>query len=106
MTLSQALLGARFTDDWSVGSSLWDLQGRAEWQRLLSQSGGDIDARFTALDVWSPIVGEALDRDVGVFGLSLGTWLRGGSRMGFDVDVRHDQGDTWTQAMLNWSTAF
>jgi uncharacterized protein with beta-barrel porin domain len=106
LRVSQALLGARYSTGWSVGASQWDLQARAEWQRLLSQSGDDIQARFTAMDVWSPILGGALDRDVGVLGMSVGTWLRGGSRLGFDVDVRHDQGDTWTQAMLNWSTAF
>jgi autotransporter-associated beta strand protein len=106
LRVSQALLGARYSTGWSVGASHWDLQARAEWQRLLSQSGDDIQARFTAMDVWSPILGGALDRDVGVLGMSVGTWLRGGSRLGFDVDVRHDQGDTWTQAMLNWSTAF
>ncbi|QSX76196.1 autotransporter domain-containing protein [Lysobacter arenosi] len=103
MTLSQALFGARFAYDWSVGSSLWSLQGRAEWQRLLSQSGGDIDARFTALDIWTPIVGDVLDRDVGVVGLSLATQLRGAGRIGFDVDAQRIQGQTWTRAMATWS---
>jgi len=106
MRVSQALLGARYATQWNVGSAQWDLQARAEWQRLLSQSGGDIQARFTALDVWSPILGGALDRDVGVLGFGIGTWLRHGSRLSLDVDARHDQGETWTQAMLNWSTAF
>ncbi len=106
LRVSQALLGARYTTAWSVGASTWDLHGRMEWQRLLSQSGGDIEARFTAFDVWSPILGGALDRDVGVLGLGVGTWLRGGSRLSLDLDARRDQSDTWTQAMLNWSTAF
>jgi len=106
MRVSQALLGARYSTQWSVGATQWDLQARAEWQRLLSQSGGDIQARFTGLDVWSPILGGALDRDVGVLGFGIGTWLRHGSRLSLDVDARRDQGDTWTQAMLNWSTAF
>ncbi|UNK49513.1 S8 family serine peptidase [Lysobacter sp. S4-A87] len=101
--LSQALLGARFGYDWSVGSSLWILQGRAEWQRLLSQSGGDIQARFTALDVWSPILGESLDRDVGVVGLSLGTQLRHAGRIAFDVDAQSLDGQTWTRTMATWS---
>lgn len=103
MKLSQALLGARFAYDWSTGASLWSLQGRAEWQRLLSQSGGDIDARFTALDVWSPIVGETLDRDVGVVGFSLGTRLRRAGRLSFDIDAQHMQDQIWTRAMATWS---
>ncbi|MDI9239535.1 S8 family serine peptidase [Lysobacter sp. LF1] len=103
MTVNQALLGARYATGWRTGSTHWDLQARLEWQRLLSQSGGDIEARFTALDVWSPILGNGIDRDVGVFGFGLGTWLRGGSRLGFDLDARHDQGETWSRAMVNWS---
>lgn len=106
MRASQALLGARYATQWNVGSTQWDLQARAEWQRLLSQSGGDVQARFTALDVWSPIVGGALDRDGGVLGFGIGTWLRHNSRLSLDVDARSDHGDTWTQAMLNWTTAF
>lgn len=106
MTVSQALLGARYATGWRAGSTQWDLHARLEWQRLLSQSGGDIDARFTALDVWSPILGNAIGRDVGVFGFGVGTWLRGGSRLSFDLDARHDQGETWSRAMVNWTTAW
>jgi autotransporter-associated beta strand protein len=106
MNLSQALLGARFAYDWSVGASLWSLQGRAEWQRLLSQSGGDIDARFTALDVWTPIVGDALDRDVGVVGFSIGTQLRRAGRLSFDIDTQYMQDQAWTRAMATWSVGF
>lgn len=106
MRVSQALLGARYATQWNVGWTQWDLQARAEWQRLLSQSGGDIQARFTALEVWSPILGGALDRDVGVLGFGIGTWLRYNSRLSLDVDARSDHGETWTQAMLNWTMAF
>ncbi len=106
MTLSQALFGARFAYDWSVGASLWSLQGRAEWQRLLSQTGGDINARFTALDVWTPIAGEALDRDVGVVGLSLGTQWRRAGRLSLDIDAQHMQDQAWTRAMATWSVGF
>ena len=105
MRVSQAILGARYAMQWGAARQ-WDLQARAEWQRLLSQDGGDIQARFTALDVWSPILGGALDRDVGVLGFGIGTWLRDNSRLSLDVDARSDHGQTWTQAMLNWSTAF
>ncbi|MGO4221846.1 S8 family serine peptidase [Lysobacter sp. TAF61] len=103
MTLGQGLLGARFAYDWRAGASLWSLEGRAEWQHLLSHSGGDIDARFTALDVWSPIVGEAADRDVGVLGLSLGTQFRHAGRIAFDLDTQRLQDQTWTRAMATWS---
>lgn len=106
MRLDQALLGARWTSDWRTERATWSLQGRMEWQHLLSQSGGAIDARFTGIDVWSPIVGNLLDHNVGVFGLGLGATLRGGSRVGFDIDTRRDRGETMTRAMLNWSSAW
>ncbi|WP_342315688.1 S8 family serine peptidase [Lysobacter sp. FW306-1B-D06B] len=106
LRVTQALLGARYATGWNVGSSEWDLQARMEWQRGLSQSGNDLHARFTAVDLWSPIPGSALDRNVGVLGLGIGTWLRGGSRLSLDLDARRDQGETWSQAMLNWTTAF
>lgn len=106
MSIEQALLGVRYATGWRVGSSLWDLQARAEWQRLLSQNGGHIDARFTALDVWAPILGGMLDRDVGVLGIGIGTWLHRGSRLDLGFDARHEQGETWSSAMLRWSKAF
>lgn len=106
MRLDQALLGARWTSGWHTESVMWSLQGRMEWQHLLSQSGGAIDARFTGIDVWSPIVGNVLDRNVGVFGLGLGATLRGGGRVSFDVDTRRDSGETMTRAMLNWTSAW
>jgi uncharacterized protein with beta-barrel porin domain len=106
MTLSQGLLGARFAWDWPAGASLWSLEGRVEWQHLLSQSGTDINARFTALDFSTPIVGAALDRDVGVVGFSVGTQLRRAGRIAFDVDAQSVQGQTWTRAMATWSLGF
>ncbi len=106
MTLNQAMLGARATYDWPIGSALWRLQGRAEWQHPLSQSGDDIAARFTALDQWSPIPGAAVDRNVGVLGVGLATQLRSIGWIGLDIDARHDQGQTWSRAMLTWSTGF
>ncbi len=103
---SQSLLGARFATDWRWGSRLWSLQGRAEWQHLLDQSGGDIDARFTGLDVWAPIVGAELDSDVGVFGLGLQTGFGRRGSFRFDLDTRNEHGQTWTSAMATWSTGF
>ena len=106
MRASQSLLGARFATDWRWGSRLWTLQGRAEWQHLLDQSGGDIDARFTGLDVWAPIVGAELDSDVGVFGFGLQTGFGRRGDFRFDVDSRNEHGETWTRAMATWSTGF
>lgn len=103
---SQGLLGARVVTDWRWGSRLWTLQGRAEWQHLLDQSGGDINARFTGLDVWAPIVGGGLDRDVGVFGFGLQTAFGRRGSFRFDLDTRNDHGQTWTNAMATWSTGF
>lgn len=106
MSVDQALMGVRYATGWRAGSSSWDLQARAEWQRLLSQDGTDIDARFTAVDVWSPILGQAIGRDIGVVGLGVGTTLRNGSRFDVGFDARHDQGETWSRAMLRWSNAW
>lgn len=106
LTASQAIAGLRFDRQWSAGSTQWTLQGRAEYQQTLSQSGEDIDARFTAIDAWSPISGGALGDEVGVFGLGLEAAFIGGSRLGFDVDSRHADGHDYMQAMANWSLAF
>ncbi|HEY5802901.1 MAG TPA: autotransporter domain-containing protein [Lysobacter sp.] len=106
MSATQALLGARITHDWRAGRWLWTLQGRAEWQHLLSQSGGDIDARFTALDVWSPILGETLDRNVGVFGMGLEARFGRASSLRFDLDSRHDSGEAYSSATATWSVGF
>lgn len=106
LTATQALVGARFDREWSLGTTRLALQGRAEWQRTLSQSGDEIDARFTAIDVWSPITGGALGREAGVFGLGLGATFVNGSRLGFDVDSRHTDGNDYLQAEVNWTVAF
>lgn len=106
LTATQALAGVRFDREWSLGTTRLALQGRAEWQRTLSQSGDEIDARFTAIDVWSPITGGALGREVGVFGLGLSALLRNGSRLGFDVDSRHADGRDYMQAQASWTVAF
>jgi uncharacterized protein with beta-barrel porin domain len=106
MGATQALLGARFGRGWQVGGARVMLEGRAEWQRTLSQSGTDIDARFTALDVWSPILGPALDRDVGVFGVGISSTLPRWGRVGLDLDARSEREQTYGQASLRWSLPF
>ncbi|MFD0738520.1 S8 family serine peptidase [Lysobacter koreensis] len=105
LSATQAMLGARVAHDWRLGATRMRITGRMEWQRTLSQSGADIEARFAALDVWSPIVGQGLDRDVGVLGLELG-WQLPFGRLGFDLDGRHEHGQAWTQARASWSTSF
>ena len=106
LTASQALLGARFGRGWQAGTARVMLEGRAEWQRTLSQSGADIAARFTALDVWSPILGQSLDRDVGVFGVGVSAGFPRWGRLSFDIDGRHERGQTHGQAFARWSLPF
>lgn len=103
---TQALLGARLGREWQVGAARLMLRGRAEWQRALSQTGTDIDARFTAMDVWAPIRGHALDRDAGVFGMGLSGALPRWGRVSLDVDGRRERGQTHGEASARWSLAF
>ena len=103
---NQALLGLRFRHAWDAGFARIVLQGRAEWQRMLSQSGNAIDARFTGIDAWSPIAGDALDRDVRVFGFGIESRWKGGSLLQLTLDGRHEFGTSYQQAMLRWSKAF
>ena len=56
---------------WSLHGVRMQLSGRAEWLRTLSQSGTDIDARFNAIDVWSPIPGQPLSSEAAIFGFGL-----------------------------------
>ena len=103
LAATQALLGARVGREWQLGAARLMLQGRVEWQRTLSQSGSDIEARFTALDVWSPILGQGLDRDVGVFGLGVSSTLPRWGRVSLDIDGRNERGQTYGQAFARWS---
>ena len=103
---SQALAGARLERQWSVGATQLSLQGRMEWQRTLSQSGGAIDARFTGLDAWSPIAGAGLGEEAAVFGVGLRAWLPIGGQLGFDLDSRRENGRSYTGAFANWSIGF
>jgi autotransporter-associated beta strand protein len=103
---TQALAGARLERQWSLGSARVSLQGRIEWQRTLSQSGSAIDARFTGLDVWSPIGGAGLDEEAAVFGLGLQARLPKWGRFGLDLDSRREHGRDYTGAFANWSVGF
>ena len=106
MSATQALAGARWSRDWAGASTRWALSGRVEWQRLLSQSDASIQARFTGLDAWAPIVADGLDRNVGLFGLGLEAGIGAHSTLRFDLDSRYGDGEQWTGAMAKWTTAF
>ncbi len=106
MSALQALAGARWTHHWEGGWTRWKLTGRVEWQHLLSQSGTQIQARFTGMDAWAPIVADGLDRDVGLFGLGLAAGIGRASSLRLDLDSRRSDGEQWTGAMATWSTMF
>ena len=103
---SQALAGVRFDRQWWAGNTRLGLNGRLEWQRTLSQSGTDINARFTGMDVWSPIVGEALARDIGVLGVGVEARLPRMGLIRLGTDLRQEHGHRWTQAQLGWAVGF
>jgi uncharacterized protein with beta-barrel porin domain len=103
---SQALAGLRFDHQWWAGAAQMGITGRLEWQRTLSQSGNDINARFTGIDVWSPILGETLARDIGVLGVGLQARFPRLGTMRLGTDVRQENGHRWTQAQLGWAVGF
>lgn len=103
---SQALAGLRFDRQWWAGNTRLGLDGRVEWQRTLSQSGNDINARFTGMDVWSPILGDTLARDIGVVGVGLEAGLPRMGLLRLGADLRQEHGHRWTQAQLSWALGF
>lgn len=105
MSATQALAGARWSHEWLGASTRWALTGRIEWQHLLSQSGETLQARFTGMDAWAPIVADGLDRNVGVFGLGLEAGIGRRSTLRFDLDSRAGT-EQWTGGMATWTTAF
>jgi uncharacterized protein with beta-barrel porin domain len=106
MAATQALTGIRFDRQWWTGAVRLGVSGRLEWQRTLSQSGNDIDARFTAIDAWSPILGETLSRDVGVVGLGIDARLPRMGVLRLGVDARREGARDWTQSQLSWAMGF
>ncbi len=102
---TRALAGVRLQQPWQLGGLKLTVQGRLEWQRLLSQSGTAIDARFTGMDAWSPITGGGLAKEATVLGFGLRSDLPLG-RLGFDLDARNENGRTWTGAYANWTVGF
>ncbi len=102
---TRAMAGLRVQRPWQLGELKLNLQGRLEWQRLLSQSGNAIDARFTGMDAWSPIAGNGLAKEATVLGFGLRSELPLG-QLGFDLDARNEGGRTWTGAYANWTVGF
>ena len=65
---SQAVAGLRGEREWLSGLRL---QGYAEWQQTLSAQGLALEAGFTGIDAWSPLMGLQPARSGGLFGLGL-----------------------------------
>jgi uncharacterized protein with beta-barrel porin domain len=103
---NQAIYGLRAERGWNVGSTRVSLRAYAEWQRVLSQSGSDIDAQFSDLDVWSPIAGDAFDGDARTFGFGVESRWYGGSLLSLSLDNRQESGSAYQGAMLRWSKSF
>ncbi|WP_082578378.1 autotransporter serine protease [Lysobacter sp. Root690] len=106
LSATQLLAGARVQREWLLGSASLTLSGRAEWQRTLAQSGRYIDARFTGLDVWSPIASDPFAREAGVLGLGLSARFARGGVLSLDLDNRYEFGQQYPRALANWSFSF
>ena len=101
-----ALYGVRMSHGWNLGAARVALEAHAEWQRALEQSGQDINARFSGLDVWSPIDGTAFGGDARTFGFGFESRWQGGSLFEVTLDERHAVGTSYPQATLRWSKSF
>ncbi|BAV98518.1 autotransporter serine protease [Lysobacter enzymogenes] len=106
LSATQLLAGARLERQWRLGSALLSLSGRAEWQRTLAQSGRYIDARFTGMEVWSPIVSDAFAREAGVLGLGFNARFARGGVFALDFDNRYEFGRQYPRAFASWSLPF
>ena len=102
----QAIYGLRMDHGWNIGGARVSLQAHAEWQRALSQSGGDIDARFRAIDVWSPIAGSVFDGDARTYGFGVESRWNNGNLLRLSLDNRHEAGTNYQRAMLRWTRSF
>jgi autotransporter-associated beta strand protein len=102
----QAIYGLRMEHGWNAGAARISLQAHAEWQRVLSQAGSDIDARFSALDVWSPIAGNTFGGDARTYGLGIESRWNSGNLLRLSFDNRHEAGTNYQRAMLRWIRPF
>ncbi|QSX76195.1 autotransporter domain-containing protein [Lysobacter arenosi] len=105
MMATQALAGLRAASAWNAMGARWSLQGKVEWQQLLSSSGMQVQARFTGVDGWAPIVDGAFFDHATVMGLGLNT-VFGRNRFSVELDSRDAGADRWTSAQLNWRRSF
>ncbi|QSX75115.1 autotransporter domain-containing protein [Lysobacter arenosi] len=103
---AQAHLGTRLQQEGSIGPVTWRLHGRLEWQRMLSTSGEELQARFSAVDAWAPVDVEGLAREAGVFGLGFDARFGRRGVLGLNVDSRREHGEIWSGAMATWSVAY
>lgn len=80
----QALAGMRGSYRWKRVA----LNGYAEWQQALQQSGLALDARFVGIDAWAPLDGVQPWRSGGLFGVSLEAWMSAQARLSLGYDQR------------------
>ena len=59
----------------------------------------DIDARFTAVDAWSPIPAPGWARKSRCLGFGVHAWLPIGGRLGLDIDSRRENGRSYTEGV-------
>ncbi len=105
MTATQALAGLRAASAWNAMGARWSVQGKVEWQQLLSSSDLQVQARFTGVDGWAPIVDGAFLDHASVVGLGLNA-VFGRNRFSMDLDSREAGADRWSSAQLNWRRSF
>ena len=103
---TQALAGLRLQREGQWGGTRWRWDARAEWQRRLSLRGDAIAARFTAMEVWAPILGEPLPEEVGVLGFGLDLRFPRAGALRLDLDQRYEGGQPRFGAMAWWSYPF
>lgn len=106
LSATQLLAGVRLEREWRLGSTSLSLSGRAEWQRTVAQSGQFIDARFTGMEVWSPIASQAFAPEAGVLGLGLSARFARGGVLSLDLDNRYEFGKQYPRAFANWVFSF
>ena len=96
------MAGARWSHALHTGRSLWDLQGRFEWQHVFAQSGG-MQARFTGIDAWTPLADRGLAEDVGLFEFGLQRNFGSDTQMRVSLGARESSQERWGTAMVEWS---
>jgi uncharacterized protein with beta-barrel porin domain len=98
----QALAGMRGSYRWKRVA----LNGYAEWQQALQQSGLALDARFVGIDAWAPLGGVQPWRSGGLFGVSLEAWMSAQARLSLGYDQRFGPRAENRQVSLRLSREF